>query len=118
MSLVWSYAVHTTNIYHVFITNVTSLQKKHPPIQIAFTHKNRLHTDNKYTTRHGIDNKYTTRQDLEPVHYCSRDTASPDHTFPSGLLATPTMVLKAPRGRCVHRVSALTASYFQPLNGT
>ena len=38
------------------------------------------------------------------VNLCSRDTASRDNAFPSGLLATPTMVSKMPHGRCVHRV--------------
>ena len=38
------------------------------------------------------------------VYLCSRDTASCDHAFPSGLLATTTTVSKTPRGRCVHRV--------------
>ena len=37
------------------------------------------------------------------VNLCSRVTASRDHAFP-GLLATPTSVLKTPRGRCVNRV--------------
>ena len=38
------------------------------------------------------------------VNLCSCDTASRDHAFPSGLLATPTTVSKMPRGQCVHRV--------------
>ena len=37
------------------------------------------------------------------VNLCSRDTASRDHAFP-GLLASPTLVSKTPRGRCVNRV--------------
>ena len=41
---------------------------------------------------------------ISGVNLCSRDTASSDHAFPSGLLATPTTVSKMPRGRCVHRV--------------
>ena len=52
------------------------------------------------------------------VNLCSRDTASRDHAFPSGLLATPTTVSKMPRGRCVHRVKHPYCIYFQPLNGT
>ena len=38
------------------------------------------------------------------VNLCSRDTASRDRAFSSGLLATPTTILKTPRGRCVNRV--------------
>ena len=33
---------------------------------------------------------------ISGVILCSRDTASRDHAFPSGLLAMPTMVLKTP----------------------
>ena len=47
-----------------------------------------------------------TRQHVQPVNLCSRDTASGDRAFRSGLLATPTTVSKIPRGRCVNRVSA------------
>ena len=52
------------------------------------------------------------------VNLCSRDTASRDHAFPSGLLATPTTVSKTPHGRCVHIVKRPYCVYFQPLNGT
>ena len=52
------------------------------------------------------------------VTLCSRDTASRDHAFPSGLLATPTTVSKTPRGRCVHRVKRPYCVYFQPINAT
>ena len=52
------------------------------------------------------------------VNLCLRDTASHDHAFPSGLLATPTTVSKTPHGRCVHRVKLPYCVYFQPLNGT
>ena len=38
------------------------------------------------------------------VNLCSRDTASRDYAFPSGLLATPTTILETPRGRCVNIV--------------
>ena len=38
------------------------------------------------------------------INLCSRDTASRDHAFPSGLLAMPTPVSKTPRGRCVNRI--------------
>ena len=41
---------------------------------------------------------------ISGVNLCSRDTASLDHAFPSGLLAMPTTVSKTPRGRCVHRI--------------
>ena len=41
---------------------------------------------------------------VSDINLCSRDTASRDHAFPSGLLATLTMVSKTPRGRCVNRV--------------
>ena len=37
------------------------------------------------------------------VNLCSCDTASRDHAF-HGLLASPTLVSKTPRGRCVNRV--------------
>ena len=52
------------------------------------------------------------------ANLCSRDTASRDHAFPSGLLATPTTVSKTAHGRCVHRVKRPYCIYFQPLNGT
>ena len=42
--------------------------------------------------------------DVSGVNLCSRDTASRDHAFPSGLLATPITVSKTPRGRCVNKV--------------
>ena len=38
------------------------------------------------------------------VNLCSRDTASRDHAFPSGLLVTPTTVSKTRRRRWVNRV--------------
>ena len=41
---------------------------------------------------------------ISGVNLCSRDTASCDHAFPSGLLATPTTVSKTPRDLCVNRV--------------
>ena len=55
------------------------LEKTYPPIQIAFTHKNCLHTIRN-------NNKYTSRQH---INLGSRDTASRD-AFPSGFLAMPT----------------------------
>ena len=99
MSLVLFYDVHTyiTNIYRVFITNVI--------------YKNWLHNITN-------DNKYTIRQHVQPVNLCSHDTASRDHAFPSGILATHTTVSKTPRGRCVHKVKRPYCVYFQPLNGT
>ena len=48
----------------------------------------------------------------------SRARRARPNAFPSGLLATPTTVLKTPRGRCVHRVKRPYYVYFQPLNGT
>ena len=53
---------------------------------------------------------------ISGVNLCSRDTASRDHAFHSGLLATPTTVLKMPQ--CVHRVKRPYCVYFQSLNGT
>ena len=50
------------------------------------------------------------------INLCSSDTASRDHAFPSGLLATPTMVSKMPRGQCVYRVKCPYYVYFQTLN--
>ena len=44
---------------------------------------------------------YATRQHVQPVNLCSRYTASRDHAFLSGRLATPTTVAKTPRGLCV-----------------
>ena len=82
------------------------MEKKHPPIPIAFTHNNWLHTITN-------DNKYTTRQHVQPVNLCSRDTASRDHAFLSGLLATPTTVSKTSRGRCVQWVSGPLLRLFQ-----
>ena len=73
---------HTLQIYTMFLYQ----------IQIVFTHKNWLH------------NKYMTWQHIQPVNLCSRDTASRDHAFPSGLLATPTTVSKTHHGQCVNRV--------------
>ena len=52
------------------------------------------------------------------VNLCSRDTATRDHAFPSGLLATPTTVSKTSHGRCVHRVKRPYCVYFQTLNST
>ena len=58
------------------------------------------------------------RGGVSGVNLCSRDIASHDHAFPSGLLAMPKTVSKTPRGRCVPRVKRPYCIYFQPLNGT
>ena len=40
------------------------------------------------------NDKYTTRQHVQHINLCSRDTASRDNAFRSGLLVTPTTVSK------------------------
>ena len=61
-----------------------------------------------------VSSQFVSGCGISGVNLCSRDTASHDHAFPSGLLATPTTVSKRLVVDVYTELSALTASIFNP----